>query len=262
MHRLNYGDSTVTKNLKSQLAAGTPLVGTFIKTPSPIVCEVLGKTELDVVCLDAEHSPFDRLVQDQCLQVLQAGQMPSLVRVPTGSPEHILNALDCGATGVVIPHVTSPELAESIVKAGHYGPGGRGYAGSTRAAGYTTKAMATHLRDSASTSVLIAQIEDLEALDAIDEIAAVDGLDCLFIGRIDLTVALGADSPSDPVVVKAVERICRSAVDHGRRVGMFVGNLDEVSHWQEQGASLFLLSSDQAFMLQGAASLVARFNTH
>lgn len=249
----------MTNNLKSKLAAGSPLVGTFIKTPSPMVCEVLGKTELDLVCLDAEHSPFDRLVQDQCLQVLQANDMPSLVRVPTASPEHLLNALDCGATGVVIPHVTSPEIAESIVKAGHFGPGGRGYAGSTRAAGYTTKAMAAHLTDSAASSVLIAQIEDLEALDAVDEIAAVEGLDCLFIGRIDLTVALGAASPSDPVVVQAVERICRSAADHGRRVGMFVGDLDEIPHWQEQGASLFLLSSDHSFLLQGAKNLVARF---
>ena len=259
MHRPSYGDSTVTKNLKSQLADGGPLVGTFIKTPSPIVCEVLGKTELDLVCLDAEHSPFDRLTQDQCLQVLQAAKMPSLVRVPTASPEYILNALDCGATGVVIPHVTSPELAEAIVKAGHFGPGGRGYAGSTRSADYTTKAMTTHLRNSAASSVLIAQIEDLEALDAIDEIAAVEGLDCLFIGRIDLTVALGAASPTDPVVVRAVERICKSATRHGRRVGMFVGNLEEVPRWQEHGANLFLLSSDHTFLLQGAASLVAQF---
>lgn len=250
----------MTKNLKSKLAAGNPLVGTFIKTPSTMVCEVLGKTELDLVCLDAEHSPFDRLIQDQCLQVLQASDMPSLVRVPTASPEHLLNALDCGATGVVIPHVTSPEIAESIVKAGHFGPGGRGYAGSTRAAGYTTKAMAAHLTDSAASSVLIAQIEDLEALDAIDEIAAVEGLDCLFIGRIDLTVALGAASPADPVVVEAVERICKSAADHGRRVGMFVGDLDEIPRWQEQGASLFLLSSDHSFLLQGAKNLMARFH--
>ena len=245
---------------KSRLASGESLLGTFVKTPSPIVCEVLGKTELDVVCLDAEHAPFDRLVQDQCLHALGAAQLPALVRVPSGSPEHILNALDCGASGVVVPHVRSAQQAQALVASVHFGPGGRGYAGSTRAADYTTKPMRQHLQDSAAQSVLVAQIEDLEALEAIEEIAAVDGVDCLFVGRIDLTVALGAGSPDEPIVVQAVEHICASAVAAGRRVGMFIGNPDELDHWRQRGASLFLLSSDHGFMLQGAAQLVSKFN--
>lgn len=244
---------------KSRLASGESLLGTFVKTPSPIVCEVLGKTELDVVCLDAEHAPFDRLVQDQCLHALAAAQLPALVRVPSGSPEHILNALDCGASGVVVPHVKSAQQAQALVASVHFGPGGRGYAGSTRAADYTTKPMRQHLQDSADRSVLVAQIEDLEALEAIEEIAAVDGVDCLFVGRIDLTVALGAGSPDEPIVVQAVEHICASAVAAGRRVGMFIGNPDELDHWRQRGASLFLLSSDHSFMLQGAAQLVSKF---
>ena len=96
-------------------------------------------------------------------------------------------------------------------------------------------------------------------MDAIDEIASVEGVDCLFVGRIDLTVALGAASPADPVVVEAVERICQSAANAGRPVGMFVGNLDEIPRWQDAGASLFLLSSDHGFLLQGAANLVQQF---
>lgn len=247
------------ESLKNRIAAREQLLGSFVKTPSPMLCEVLGKSALDLLCLDAEHSPFDRLVQDQCLHALRSEGMPSLVRVPTAAPEHVLNALDCGATGVLVPHVTSPEMAEKVAASAQFGAGGRGYAGSTRAAGYTTKAMPRHLDDSAAQSVVVAQIEDLEALDAIDEIAAVEGIDCLFIGRIDLTVALGASSPADPVVMQAVEKICQSAGDAGRPVGMFVGNMDEIPRWQEAGASLFLLSSDHSFLLQGAANLVSTF---
>ncbi|KAA1189128.1 aldolase [Pseudohalioglobus sediminis] len=249
----------MNKTLKSRIAAGEQLLGSFVKTPSPILCEVLGKTDLDLLCLDAEHAPFDRLVQDQCLYALRSEGKPALVRVPSAAPEHTLNALDCGATGVVVPHVTSAEMAEEIAAAAHFGAGGRGYAGSTRAAEYTTRPMAEHLAASAAESVVIAQIEDLEALEAIDDIAAVDGIDCLFVGRIDLTVALGAASPADPEVVEAVEKVCRSAAAAGRPVGMFVGNLDEIPRWQDAGATLFLLSSDHGFLLQGAASLVQRF---
>ena len=249
----------MSDTLKAKLHAREPLVGTWLKTPSPMVCEVLGSTDLDLVCIDAEHSPFDRQVQDQCLHALQAASMPALVRVPAARHELVLNALDCGATGVVVPHVISADMAREVVAMSHFGAGGRGYAGSTRAAAYTRKPMAQHLRDSKDNTVVVVQIEDIEAVDAIESIAAVEGIDCLFIGRIDLTVALGAASPADPAVVEAVERICSAGVDAGVPVGMFLGDLSELDHWKEQGASLFLLSSDHGFLLQGAASLVSRF---
>ena len=183
------------------------LIGTWIKTPSPIVCEVLGKSDLDALCLDAEHAPFGRLDLDTCISATRAAGMTALVRVPSADPPKILSALDCGATGVVVPHVKTREDAEAICLWSLYGPGGRGYAGSTRAAGFGGKAIADHLRDSTADTTIIAQIEDLEALDAIDDITAVERVDCLFIGRIDLSVALGKTDPSDPVVVEAVDGV-------------------------------------------------------
>lgn len=246
-------------NFRQRLLAREQLIGTFLKTPSPIVCEVLGLTPLDAVCVDAEHAPFDRLVLDCCVQTLRAVDMPSLLRIPSAAPEHILNALDCGATGVVIPHVTSAAQAEEVGRAARYGAGGRGYAGSSRAAAYTTKSMAQHKADSETDSTVIAQIEDIEAVDAIADIAAVEGIDCLFVGRIDLTVAYGAATPDDPEVVDAVKKICAAGSAAGKTVGMFVANVDEVAIWQAQGASLFLLSSDHGFILSGARELVARF---
>jgi 2-keto-3-deoxy-L-rhamnonate aldolase RhmA len=245
---------------RRRLLAGDPLLGSWIKTPSPMLCEVLGGSDLDVLCLDAEHSPFDRRELDLCLLALRSAGMPALVRVPSAAPEHVLNALDCGATGVVVPHVTTASMAESVARSARFGPGGRGYAGSPRAADYTRKPMADHLSSSAEQTVVIAQIEDLEALGAIEEIAATDGIDCLFIGRIDLTVALQADSPADPPVLEAVERICAAGRSAGRPVGMFLGDLDELPRWKAAGASLFLLGSDHGFLLQGAAGLARRFH--
>ena len=249
----------MSSSFKSRLHNREPLLGTWLKTPSSMVCEVLAETGLDLVCIDAEHSPFDRLEQDRCIHALRSGNMPARVRVPAARPEWILNALDCGATGVVIPHVTNAAMAEEVVTASHFGAGGRGYAGSTRAAAYTTKAMGAHLADSSAGTCVIAQIEDLEALASIEEIAAVPGIDCLFIGRIDLTVALAADSPNSPVVVEAVERICKAGNDAGVPVGMFLGDLSELAHLKALGANLFLLSSDHSFLLSGAARLVESF---
>lgn len=248
--------------LKARLAARDLLVGTFVKTPSPITVEVLGLSALDCLCLDAEHAPFDRGSLDACILAARAGSLPVLVRVPSSAPEHILNALDCGATGVLVPHVRSAAEAEAAARAAHYGPGGRGYAGSSRAAGYTTLPMAQHKAGSADRTVVIAQIEDPDAIDVVDDIAAVPGIDALFVGRVDLTVAYGAESQDDPRVVMAVERVCAAGVAANKPVGMFLARVDDVSQWRARGASLFLLGSDHTFLLAGANALAHRVKNY
>ena len=248
-------------SLRDRLRAGDLLAGTWVKTPHPHVVEVLALSPLDVLVLDAEHAPFDRSSLDTCILAARAGGMPVLVRPATASHDHMLHALDCGADGVIVPHVRSADEAREIVRACHYVPGGRGFAGSTRAAGYTTLGMARH-RDAATNIIVIAQIEDVEGVDAIEDIAAVDGIDALFIGRADLTISYGATTPDDAVVVAAVERICAAGRAAGRAVGMFLGRVGDVPEWRAKGASLFVLQSDQEFLLHGAQALVTDIKGH
>jgi 2-keto-3-deoxy-L-rhamnonate aldolase RhmA len=239
--------------LKARIAAGDALLGTFVKTPHPHIVEVLATCGLDCLVLDAEHAPFDRRDLDLCVM---AGRrvVPMIVRTPDGTAESILNALDCGADGVLVPHVRSADEARHVAAAAQYGTG-RGYAGSTRAARYGLAAMADHKRDSAATTTIIAQIEDAEALDNIAAIAAVAGIDALFIGRIDLTISLGCESPDDPIVVAACERIVAVCVAVGRPVGMFLSRVSDVPEWRASGVSLFLLGSDHGFIRTGAAAM-------
>jgi 2-keto-3-deoxy-L-rhamnonate aldolase RhmA len=241
-------------SFRERLRAGDLLAGTWVKTPHPHVVEVLSLTSLDVLVLDAEHAPFDRGSLDVCILAARAGGKPALVRPASAAHEHILNALDLGADGVILPHIRTAQEAEDAVKACHYTSGGRGYAGSSRAAGYTTKGMAGH-REAAKTIVVIAQIEDVEGVDNIAAIAAVEGLDALFIGRADLTIAYGAETPDDAVVVDAVDRIVTAGKAAGRTTGMFLGRVGDVPVWRDKGASLFILGSDHDFLLQGAARL-------
>ena len=244
--------------LKQKLAAGEVVVGTFVKTPSPIVVEVLAMTSLDCVVLDAEHAPFDRSAIDACIMAARAGGMDVLVRTASAAPEHVLNALDCGATGVLVPHIRSAAEARDLARVAHYGAGGRGYAGSSRAADYTTKPMAAHLADSAARTVVIAQIEDPEAVEDIDAIAGVDGIDALFIGRADLTVAYGATSQDDPRVHAALDAVLVAGSAAGRPTGLFLAREGDAPDWTAKGARLFLLGSDHRFMLSGAAALMAK----
>ncbi|MEM9841448.1 MAG: aldolase/citrate lyase family protein [Pseudomonadota bacterium] len=241
-------------SFKTRLRNGEHLVGTFLKTPSAMICEVLGRSDLDVVCIDAEHAPFDRKDINDCILALTHVGKPSLVRVPANRPEHILNALDCGATGVLVPHVITGDDAEALARNAHFSTG-RGYAGSTRAAGYGARKMAEHKAASAESTVVIAQIEDAEALEHLEDMFSVTAIDAFFIGRADLSVSLGADTSNDQRVIDAVELICAKGLEAGATIGMFTADLDEIPHWRSKGARLFLLGSDHSFMLSGAAAL-------
>lgn len=248
-------------NFKNRLASGEKLLGTFVKTPSMMLAEVLGQTGLHCVCIDAEHAPFDRKDIDASVLAYRAAAMPSLVRVPSAAPDQILNVLDCGATGVVVPHVDTADKAMAVAAACRYGDKGRGYAGSTRAAGYGANTIDKNLQINETQNVVVVQIEDLAGLENIDEIVAVKGIDCFFIGTMDLTVALGASSAKDEVVTVALEKICTAARAANQRTGIFVADLNDIPYWAERGVSLFLLASDHAFLKQGAAALVDNFNT-
>lgn len=189
---------------------------------------------------------------------MSAVQKPALVRVASSSADQILNALDCGATGVVIPHVDSPEKALACATAARYGRTGRGYAGSTRSAGYGAASVADNISLNQSETTVIAQIEDLAALDHIEEISAQEGIDCLFVGMMDLTVALGATAATDKVVIEAAEKICAAAQANNRKLGIFVPNIDSIEFWRNRGVTLFLMSSDHGFIKQGARNLVEK----
>jgi 2-keto-3-deoxy-L-rhamnonate aldolase RhmA len=239
---------------KAQVAGGALTVGTWVKTPHLIVAEILAHTALDCIVLDAEHAPFGRAEIDAC--VAAAGAMPVLVRPESAAPEKLLQALDAGAAGIIVPHVRDADGARAIVRAAHYGPNGRGYAGTTRAAGYTAKGMAGTRADGANV-VVIAQIEDADALAHVAAIAAVPGIDALFIGRADLTISLGAQTPDDPRVVAAVDAILAAGRAAGRTVGMFLPRPADAAHWRDRGASLFLLASEHDFIIAGANALAA-----
>ncbi len=248
---------SVEADFKARLVAGQPLLGTFVKTPHPSVVEVLAQTGLDCLCLDAEHAPFDRGDLDRGLLAARAGGMPALVRVASASPHEILNALDLGAAGVVVPHIRSPEEAEAAVRACHYGAGGRGYAGGTRASAYVSPPIGERLEATRAETSVILQIEDVEALDHLDAIVATPGIDAIFIGRIDLTVALGETDPKASRVMAAVSDIIAACRGVGRTVGMFTPDLGELDMWRGQGASLFLLGADHGFIRAGAMKLRA-----
>ena len=229
--------------LKAAIRDGRALTGTFVKTPHHVIVEVLGGCALDLIALDAEHAPFGPESLDRCLLAAEAANLPCLVRIPAARTELILAVLDAGADGIIVPHVRDAAMAERIVADSRYGPGGRGFAMTNRAGRYGRAARDAHMAQAADV-VVIAQIEDREAVDAAPAICAVDGIDAVFIGRSDLSVALGCNSPDDPAVTAAFDRITAAARAANRPVATFVPDVESAAAWRDRGVPILLIGSE------------------
>jgi len=243
---------TRISTFRQRLLGGEKLVGSFLKTPTGHATEILGDVGYDFVVIDQEHGPFDRTSSDIAFMAARGSDTPALVRVP--GPDSILSVLDCGASGVLVPHVKSAAYAREVAAMLRYRGGSRGFATSTRAGRYSGVSMWKHIAESDANMVFVAQIEDPVALDEIDAIAAVEGVDSLFIGRGDLTAAFGDESKDPPDVRRAVERISDAARKAGKPISVFVGNATEAAWLASLGATAFVLSSDQGFLRQAATA--------
>ena len=240
---------TMTKSLLRQPSRYQ--VGTFIKTASPHVVEVLGTTAMDFAILDAEHAPLDRTALDLMLLAGRAVGLPLLVRIPDRNAATILSVLDMGAAGLLVPHVDSVADAEAVVRHAKYHGGERGFSSSPRFAGYGTLGMkqALSLGDQA---LVICQIESPEAVACAAQIAAVPGVDGLFIGRADLALAMGFEDSKHPEVLIATDRSIAAALAAGKLAGVFTASVAERDDYAAKGVNWFVFGSDQSLLRQAA----------
>ena len=247
------------REFRKRLVARSHLIGTFIKTPTSHATEILGLLGFDFVVFDQEHAPLDAGALDVMILAARASNIAGIVRVPEASPSMIQTVLDCGATGVLVPHVTTAETARRIAHACRYRGGSRGFANTTRAGGFGATGFGEHKQSQDSEIVCVAMIEDVEALDHIDEIVRVDGLDAIFIGRGDMTAALDAPSTTSDQTMKVVEPIMAAARRANLPIIMLCPNRRDAERMAQLGASAFLVASDHGFMRQAALAALAEF---
>ncbi|MBN9553051.1 MAG: aldolase, partial [Alphaproteobacteria bacterium] len=221
---------------------------------------ILGGVGFDFAVIDEEHAPFDRVTIDNLLLAARASNIAGLVRVAEPTAAKLLAVLDDGAAGVLVPHVDSAAKAKDVVAGCRYRGGRRGFSNSPRAGGYGRLGIWDHIDKADASVAVIAMIEDPEALDVVDDIVAVQGLDGVFIGRGDLTVAMGATGLADPRVKAAAEKVIAAARKVGKPACIMVADAKEAAEWRGLGASAFIVASDQGFMRQAAQRMRGDFS--
>jgi 2-keto-3-deoxy-L-rhamnonate aldolase RhmA len=234
-----------------------PLVGTFVKTPGVHATEILADLGFDFIVVDEEHAPFDRGSIDLLMLATKASGIVGMVRV--ASETSILAALDMGAAGIVVPHVNSAREATSAVRASRYARGSRGFSPSPRSGRYGAYSLAEHIARADANLFLSVMIEHPDAVRNVHDIAAVEGVDALFLGLGDLAVASGELSADEPALRSAARAVCLAARDNGKALIAATSSVAAGSWLLDLGVNALVVSSDQGFLRSGATRQIDAF---
>ena len=239
---------------KAKLKAGKPTIGIRLDFTSSAVVESLTGLGLDFVYFDLEHGPSSvESCQDMFRAAEVAGLTP-LVRVSSYDIGYTDRLLDSGAMGIIFPHCNTKKDAEAAVRAVKYPPEGeRGTGG--RPLTLSGMSITDYIPQANQETMVVTMIEELEALDNLPEILTVEGLDVLWIGRVDLSVSSGIPGKlDDPKIQDAVKRIIAEGSAAGKVVGVGAVNAnrpDQIKEFINQGARFFSL--DTTAVLRSAA---------
>lgn len=245
-------------SFKRALLEGRGQLGLWCSIPSALTTEAVALSGFDWLVLDMEHSPLDVVQVLAQLQAVGARSHP-VVRVPWNDPVMLKRVLDIGAETVLVPMVQSAEEARAAVAATRYPPAGiRGFAGNVRATGFG-RVSDYFPRQDAECCVLV-QVETVEAMAQVEEIAAVPGVDGVFIGPGDLSASMGLlNQTRHPDVVAAIEEGIRRIRAAGNRPGILANDAALARRYMAAGAAFTAVGIDIMLLVKAVDALAAQF---
>jgi 2-dehydro-3-deoxyglucarate aldolase/4-hydroxy-2-oxoheptanedioate aldolase len=244
-------------DLRRRVLAGERTVGAFVNLGSLAAAELVARAGFDWVVLDLEHGLGSEADLHAQLLATQGTPTAALVRIQSAERLRVGRALDLGADGLMIPRLETPADVLETLSWMRYPPAGiRGVALGTRGGGY---AETGHGELAARNDRVVGafQVESPVAVEAADELAAIDGVDVLFVGPADLSHAMGLPGRFDePSFVSALDRVIAAARAHGKGSGILLGGVAGLPAALEQGFTFVGVGSDQSFLTAGARSSV------
>lgn len=240
--------------------SGETLPGAMVfEVFTPGIAQVLKLAGCEYLIYDMEHAGFSiGELKEQCSYCRGAGVVP-MVRVPRGEYHFLARALDVGAQGVMVPMVDSVEQARAIAEATHYPPKGRrGAAFGFAHDDYEPGDPAAKMRAADARNLVIAQIETERGLDAVEDIAAVAGIDCLWLGHFDLTNFLGIPGEFDnPRYIGAVKRIAAAGRKHKKALGYMAADAALAKQYKAYGFNMIATGTDQGILMAGVRNILS-----
>ena len=243
------------------LEEGRAAIGLWCSLASPLSTEIVAGSGVDWLLIDGEHSPNDLPLIVAQLQAVKGHGCEAVVRVPSDDPNVIKPLMDGGARSLMIPNIRDAAQARAAVAATQYAPTGiRGFSVAHRAnafgriKGYHPNARAQQY--------LALQIECENGVKNAAEIAAIDGVDALFVGPGDLSTNMGEmGNPGTPAVQAAILSVLKAATAAGKAAGILAPNPADAARYLEAGFTMVAVGSDLGLLVKGTDEAVARFKT-
>lgn len=236
--------------LKQKIEAGEGLLGSWLSVAHPTVAEVMGQAGYDWLIADMEHGLLSLDTVLQLIQVVDSTPAASLVRVPWNDQVVIKQVMEMGPKGLIIPLVNSAAEAEDAVRAASYPPRGIRGIGCQRAAGFGAS-FTDYLQHANEHLFIGVQIEHVRAVENVEAIAAVDGVNLLFIGANDLSASMGlVGQPGHPRVQEAIVRVLEVGRRSGVAVGLMAADPDDASRRFAEGFQFVGIGHDVGLLSQ------------
>ena len=260
---------TPSNTFKQAMAEGRTQLGLWLGLADAYSTEILAGTGYDWLLLDGEHAPNDLRSQLHLLQAvasatsaLPAGAQPPhpIARVPVGDTALIKQYLDIGATTLLVPMVDTAEQARDLVRATRYAPEGVRGMGSALARSSRWQAYPDYVHEANAQICLLVQAETVQAMENLDAIAAVPGVDGVFIGPADLSASMGhPGNPGHPDVQAAIHEGIARILRAGKAPGILATNEAQARQWLAAGARFVAVGIDTMLLASAARQLLARF---
>jgi 2-keto-3-deoxy-L-rhamnonate aldolase RhmA len=240
---------------RQKLRSGRTCLGTMIRdTRSPQIVQLMASAGWDFVILDTEHGPSDMQTLADFASIAHYEETTLLVRVPDNEYHLLARVLDNGAEGLICPQVNSRREAEAIIAAVKYAPlGAKGVSISGIGTGFRAVNLAEYLQAANENTLVVVQIESVEALDLLDEILSVPGIDATMIGPADLSQSMAIPGQfQHPKMIEAYQRVIDACNRHGLAPGAHFQSLEMVKEWMGRGMRFAVYSTDFRLMQEAS----------
>jgi 4-hydroxy-2-oxoheptanedioate aldolase len=251
---------TPRNTFKTALACREPQIGFWVAMADPYSAEICAGARFDWIVIDGEHAPNDLPLVLAQLQAVAPYSTHPVVRPPVGDPVLIKQLLDIGAQTLLVPVVETADQARMLVSATRYPPNGIRGVGSALARSSRWSRYSDYMEVADREVCLIVQVETINGLENLTEIAAVEGVDAVFLGPADLSAALGhRGDPGHPDVRAAMEKAVSQINAANKPFGTLFGDELQIRHWMAKGCTFMAVGADTAVLARSTEALAKRY---
>ena len=247
-------------SLKQRLQNGELVLGIMVsEVRNPNIAYMLAQAGFDFVVIDNEHGSYSVETISNMIAAARGANLPVIVRIAEVRRETVLKPLDAGATGLLVPMIDTPEQATQLVQYAKYPPQGIRGAALRRPHSLYARVDATeHLAQANRDTFIAVQVESREGVENAESIAAVEGVDCVFVGPFDLSVSLGFPGQLDhPEEVAAIDRVIEACQSQGKIAGTLMLDAAMLRSWISKGMRFVMCGSDISLLADAARVAVA-----